>query len=197
MVWVKRTILLLFALSVGALLHYTLPDRDIMHIIGADNRLENIGDGWFYTGGDAATTGSTEKDIRFIRGFLVNGKPMEYRNEDTGWAWPPYLKFDSDTLQTEALGYVSSKDDPQWVIVRHYGWRSNFLSAFPNAVSITPAEGPNQMLIPWFNIAFFALIFGLCIWIYVMVRSFQELTVEPFLAEVEARVSQKSSRMRR
>ena len=46
---------------------------------------------------------------------------MVYRNEDTGWGWPPYFKFDTKNLQTEAADLISSKEEPQWVILTHYG----------------------------------------------------------------------------
>ncbi len=47
---------------------------------------------------------------------------MVYRNEDTGWGWPSYFKFDTANLQTEADDLSSTAarsqmggDDPLWL----------------------------------------------------------------------------------
>jgi hypothetical protein len=97
---------------------------------------------------------ATERDVFFIQTFQTNDKPMIYRNEDTGWGWPPYFKFDTSNLQAEASDLISKKsaETAQWVAVRHYGWRNEFLSIYPNAVAIWPVAGPDARIIPWFNI---------------------------------------------
>jgi hypothetical protein len=136
---------LLIALAAG--LHWSLPSRDIVRITGTDVvRME------------AETTNaqgdrvSVSRDRRLINAVTPSGAPRVYRNEDTGWGWPPYFKFDSANLAAEAEDAVSSRDNPRWMILTHYGWRLTFLSRFPNALSLRPAEGPDQTLIPWFNI---------------------------------------------
>ena len=55
---------------------------------------------------------------------------------------------------------------PHWVVVKHYGWRIPLLSMFPNALAIRDAEGPEESLLPWFNVvllSMMALILGV-IW---------------------------------
>ena len=76
----------------------------------------------------------------------ANGKVMVYRNQDTGLGWPPYLKFDTANLQTEASDAVSTVDAPKWMALRHYGWRNTWLfgGIFPNALSMKPVAGPDD-----------------------------------------------------
>ena len=92
------------------------------------------------------------RDVRFINAKWPDGKDRVYRNEDTGWGWPPYFKFDTASLQTEADDLKSSPENPKWAVVTHYGWRNQLLSIFPNAISIKPVAGPDVRIIPWANI---------------------------------------------
>ena len=48
----------------------------------------------------------------FIQTIKKNGKPMVYRNEDTGWGWPPYFKFDTANLQADAAAARSPPGAP-------------------------------------------------------------------------------------
>jgi len=98
--------------------------------------------------------------VFFIQTFRANDKPMIYRNEDTGWGWPPYFKFNTSNLQAKASDMISKKsaETAQWVAVRHYGWRNEFLSIYPNAVAIWEVEGPDARIIPWFNIIVLVLL---------------------------------------
>ncbi|MBT8457505.1 MAG: DUF1523 family protein, partial [Alphaproteobacteria bacterium] len=115
----------------------------------------------------------------------ANGKPMVYRNEDTGWGWPPYFKFDTANLQTEAADAISPRDAPEWYAVRHYGWRSELLSAFPNAVSMRPVSGPDEFLVPWFNIVFLTILAGFFFWVWRMWVRFRERRIDPVLEDID------------
>lgn len=151
-------------LMVAGFLHYTLPQRDVVLITGTYNRLTTVGANWlFYSTPDVGTAESTTtRDIRFIEAVRPNGKVSVYRNEDTGWIWPPYFKYDSSNLQAEAGNLKSTKAAPQWVAVTHYGWRLPFLSIYPNAVKVKAVAGPDVTLIPWVSIiVLLALAFGL------------------------------------
>ena len=183
--WGLRIFLILI---VGAFLHYTLPQRDIVHVINTYNKNTPIGANWmFYSIEDTGTgveTTSTIRDIRFIDAVYPDGNSVVvYRNEDTGWFWPPYFKWDSSTLQAEAQNLKSDKANPQWVAVTHYGWRLPFFSIFPNAVSIARVDGPNVTLIPWVNIIILSMLaFGLFM-IRRMWMQFRERAVDPVLAD--------------
>jgi hypothetical protein len=153
--WVRITVIALVVLLIGSFLHYTLPQRDIVRIVNAEPVLTEL-DGlnrFFYAAADSGSAGTaTTRDVRFINTISADGRTRVYRNEDTGVFWPPYFKFDSQDLQTEATNLASTEDAPRWVAVTHYGWRSNLFSIYPNAVSITPVAGPDVQLLPWLNV---------------------------------------------
>src|SRR5690606_5576839 len=124
---IKWGLRILVLLAVGLFLHYTLPQRDVVQIINTYNKLTPIGANWMFYSiedvGTGAETTATQRDIRFIEAVFPDGKKvMVYRNEDTGWVWPPYFKWDSSTLQAEATNYRTEKANPQWVAITHYGW---------------------------------------------------------------------------
>lgn len=185
---IKWGLRILAALIVGLFLHYTLPQRDIVRILDTGNRITQIGSNWiFYSIEDTGTGAetSTTRDIRFIDAVYEDGETvMVYRNEDTGWFWPPYFKWDSSTLQAEATNLRSAREAPQWVAVTHYGWRIPLLSAFPNAVSINPVEGPDVTLIPRINIVLLSFLAFLVFMARRMWLQFRERMVDPALADV-------------
>lgn|SRR5690625_1156549 len=175
---IKWTLGLLVLVAIGAALHYALPSRDIVRIVGTEVRLK----------AETRTTsdGSTQirqNDVYFIKTVQPNGKPRVFRNEDNGW----YLKFDSSNLDTKASNLVSTEADPRWVVVRHYGWRIPFFSMYQNAVSIRPATGPDERLFPWLNIV---LIAGILIGIMVLwriIRIVLRRHRDPVVAEIHRR----------
>lgn len=183
---VKWTIRIILFLIVAAFLHYTLPQHDVVTITNTYNRLTTVGsNGIFYASPDSGTAESVStRDIRFIDAAFANGKVMVYRNEDTGWIWPPYFKYDSSNLQAEATNLKSAKSDPQWVSITHYGWRMPIFSIYPNAVKITAVEGPDVRIIPWVNIVFLtALLLG-GLMLRRMWLQFIERAVEPAMDDV-------------
>ena len=184
---IKWGIRIFLLLIVALFLHYTMPQRDVVQIINTYNKNTPIGANWMFysiedTGTGVETTASI-RDIRFIDAVYADGDVMVYRNEDTGWFWPPYFKWDSSTLQAEATNLKSDKANPQWVAVTHYGWRMPIFSIFPNAVKVTPVEGPDVTLIPWVNI----VILGFLAFVILMIRrmwlQFRERMVDPALAD--------------
>ena len=185
---IKWGLRILALVIVGLFLHYTLPQRDIVRIVDTGNRITQIGANWiFYSIEDTGTGAETNttRDIRFIDAVYPDGSSvMVYRNEDTGWFWPPYFKWDSSTLQAEATNLRSTAAAPQWVAVTHYGWRIPLVSAFPNAVSITPVEGPDVTLVPWVNIIILTFLVFMIFMIRKMWQQFRERMVDPTLADV-------------
>lgn len=204
---VKITLKVLAFLMVGALLHYVLPQHDVARITATEiirmdftkyNRL-------FYAQPDSGSQEFATRDIRLINtvkrktwlfGFIPRDAEgvMVYRNEDTGWIWPPYFKFDSSDLQAEASANISTEENPKWVVITHYGWRNRFFSIYPNAVAIKPVSGPDVTIIPWFNIFFFifmgaAWLFGRAMW-----RQFRERMVDPALQSAEEKWDQVDER---
>mgnify|MGYP002622553134 CR=1 FL=1 len=139
--YVKWTLITLLVLLVGSFLHYTLPQNDIVRIVNTENRRIDFGENaWFWASPDVGTAAGATRDVFFIQTVRANGRPMVYRNEDTGWGWPPYFKINSHNLQTRASNLTSTAANPTWVAIRHYGWRNEFLTIFPNAISLREVE---------------------------------------------------------
>ncbi|WP_134014734.1 DUF1523 family protein [Litoreibacter halocynthiae] len=184
--WVKYAIVLIFWLLVLSVLHYTMPQRDVVRVVGTfEQRIDYGENSWFWASGDSGSdvTG-TNRDVLFIQTIQQNGKPMVYRNEDTGWGWPPYFKFDTKNLQTEAADLISTKAAPQWAVLTHYGWRNEFYSIFPNAVGIRPTDDPDATLIPWLNIIILVILAGICLGIFRMLQWFKRSKIDPITDSV-------------
>lgn len=166
-------------------LHYTLPQHDIVRIVGTENRRVDIGsNSIFWSGSEVGMINSTSRDVYFINAVHPNGKTIEYRNEDTGWGWPPYFKFDSSGLNTEAKELTSTQTAPVWVSVTHYGWRNKFFSIFPNAVGLKQVDGPDATIIPWVNIILLIVALVIAFMIRRVWLQFRERTIDPALDDV-------------
>lgn len=182
--WTLRIVAALLALG---FLHYTLPQHDIVKITGTYNRLTTIGseNAWAYASPDTGTAESgTTRDIRFIEAAYPDGDVMVYRNEDTGWIWPPYFKYESSNLQAEAGNLKSDAASPKWVMVTHYGWRLPILSIYPNAVSVREAASPDERVIPYVSIVVIAFLLFAIFMIRRIWAQFWECSVEPVAAEM-------------
>jgi Protein of unknown function (DUF1523). len=60
-----------------------------------------------------------------------------YINEDTGWGFPFYFKFDTADIQSDAA-FHKGEGNVTWI--KSYGWRIEFFSWFPNALQIIKYE---------------------------------------------------------
>lgn len=186
--YVKWTLLALIILFVGSFVHYTLPQRDIVRVVDTYEERQSLS-GWttmFWSGQDSPPVNGVEtRDVQFIQTVTVKGKPMVYRNEDTGWGWPPYFKFDTASLYTEAADATSNKDDPQWVLVTHYGWRSELLSTFPNAIGIKLLDDPDSKGFPWLNVVILVIMAIIVALFRLMWLQFRQRTIDPLVNNVD------------
>lgn len=187
MFYVRWGFTLLVLSLLAMLLHYTLPQHDVVRIVETDTRRVDFGENsifWSNVGsGDAE--GMVNRDVFFIRTVRENGRPMVYRNEDTGWVWPPYFKLNSSNLQTLAQDLVSTdQNNPRWAVVRHYGWRFEPLSIYPNAVAVWEVDGPDYRVTNWFNIVFL-IVFAILIWAAaIRIRRFRERRIDPVIEDI-------------
>jgi hypothetical protein len=177
---VKWTLVILLVVTVGSLLHYTLPRHEVVRIVGVETRLESLG--WnriFYASVPVGQAESGARDVRFIETVQTSGRELVFRNEDTGWIWPPYFKLNASDLQARARDLVSTSADPAWVAVTYYGMRSQILSIYPNALRVRPVEGPDVTIIPWTRIIAFTLLFAVAAWLWFTLRRFNERRARP------------------
>ena len=177
-----------FWVLVAAFFHYTLPQKDIVRITDTENRRIDFGENSiFWASPDSGNdTTPVNRDVFFIQTRRADGSIMVYRNEDTGWGWPPYYKFDTSNLQTEAADLKSTGDAPKWALLTHYGWRNEFFSIFPNAISITPIESPEGgKPIFWVNIVILTLFAMVTYAIWVRWRRFRAARLDPAFEEIQ------------
>lgn len=190
------TLKLLPILFMLGLFHYVLPQHDIVRVTSTEvirqdftsfNRL-------FYAQADSGSAEHPTRDIRlvyterqktFLLGFIKRDARgvMVYRNEDTGWIWPPYFKFDSSDLQAEAAAAVSVDGSEKWAVITHYGWRNKFFSIYPNAIGVREISGPDVRIVPWFNLFFFTFLIVAYFFARAMWRQFRERSVDPLLED--------------
>ncbi|CAB5104596.1 hypothetical protein D3OALGA1CA_4773 [Olavius algarvensis associated proteobacterium Delta 3] len=161
---IKYALWLVLAIVIAGFLCYNLPRTDVVQITGTDTK---------YTGKSGSSKITTDRagkqgggkiqiqDVRFINAITREGNIRVFRNEDTGWGWPPYFKFDSADVTAQAQSFLETNPKP-WVLVRYYGWRIQMLSMFPNAVSMRSVEKTYNHL-PIFNIVFLLLLTGVTI----------------------------------
>lgn len=206
MAYIKWGFLIAVWTVFAGFLHYTLPQYDVVRIVNTYEERQELSD-WtrmFWSTPDSQSQALINRDVQFIQAFRANGDAIVYRNEDTGWNWPPYFKFDTANLYTEANDAISSKDDPEWVAVLHYGWRNEFLSVFPNAISIRPAAGPGDKPLNWVAYGILILLLAVFWALYVRWRRFRRNRIDPVLEDVEDglyaagdAISERSGRLRR
>ena len=196
--YVKWSIIVLFWALVAAFLQYTLPQHDVARISDTyEKRIDPGENSLFWS--NAATGESlnvTGRDVFFIQTRLNDDDVMVYRNEDTGWGWPPYFKFDTANLQAEAADLRSTSAAPQWVVIRHYGWRNEFLSVYPNVVSLRPVDGPDVRIIPWLNIILLTLLVAVVWALYVRWRRFRQARIDPVLDDMGDNLDEAGGRLK-
>ncbi len=205
--WFLTVLGVLFGVIVFLFLDYSLPSRQTVRITDAYNRLTDIGaNAIFYASPDTGTVQNAQgqRDVRFINTARANGKPYVYRNEDTGWIWPPYFKYDSSNLQAEATDFKSDVANPRWVSVTSYGWRISWLSIYPNAISMRPVAGPDVKPFNWPAQIILAVLGAILFLIWRMWNQFRERTIDPAvrsadeaLDRLDASATQAQGRVRR
>ena len=192
--YIKWAFWITFWVFVAGFFHYTLPQHDIARVTDTYEKRIDFGENSIFWAssdvGNATTT--VNRDVFFIQSRLSNDKVMVYRNEDTGWGWPPYFKFDTSNLQAEAADLKSGADEPQWVVIKHYGWRNEFMSIFPNAISVRAVDGTDVRIIPWLNIVILAFFFAVVWAIWVRWRRFRQNKIDPVLEDASDSIANTS-----
>jgi len=154
---VKYALQALFIVLVAAVLHYNLPRTQVAQIIGTDvKRLDSTARG--KSTGNPQGQGVKVRDVRFINAQSQGGKVEVFRNEDTGWGWPPYMKFNSADITAEAQTFATAEGKP-WVLLKYYGWRIHIFDMFPNIISLQQVPRDYNH-IPWFNLVFLLVLAG-------------------------------------
>ena len=183
MYYLRVAIGVLFGIFAFALLDYTLPSKNTVRISNTYNRLTSIPPSatifWASDSTGTVENASGQRDVRFIDTVRPGGNVFVYRNEDTGWVWPPYFKYDSSNLHAEATNLKSPANDPIWVSVTGYGWRMPWMSTYPNAISINPVAGPDDRPMNWPAMVICVVLLVMLALIWRMWAQFQERGLGP------------------
>lgn len=172
----------IFGVLVFLFLDYALPSRHTVRVTNVYNQITDLGwNGIFYASPDTGTvqTADGRRDIRYIATVQPNGRPSVYRNEDTGWIWPPYFKYDSSNLHAIAADSVSTADAPRWMNVTSYGWRVSWATIYPNAISMRQVAGPGDRPLNWPALVILGVMGALLLLLWRMWNQFHERSIEP------------------
>ncbi len=170
---------LVLAALVLAVLHYMLPQWDTVRISETrEVRNESLSSFWCPFG-DAED--QAIRDQSQIQAVTAKGKPSVFRNEDK----TPYLKWNSSDVQTIASNLRSTADAPKWVAIKHYGWRLQFCSEYPNVLKIKEVESADSYVVPWISIGILVILFALYWAIRVRWVRFREDKIDPIFDAID------------
>lgn len=186
MAYIKWTVTILIWLLVAAFLHYTLPRWDVVVISNTESKRERPADVPLFW--SSANPPTEVRDVYYIQAQTEGRKVRVYRNEDTGYGWPPFFKFNTSDLQAEAAGLTSTIANPTWVAVKHYGWRVNLISIYPNVLRIKEVSGPDVRIIPWTSIVILVALAAAFWALRVRWVRFREARLDPVFERVDDRL---------
>lgn len=98
---------------------------------------------------------------RYLVTQTLEGEILRFRNDNTGWSWPPYFKFNASDLAEQGSLFAQSKP-PAPVALRYYGFRLGSSASYPNVVNLTlVSPGPQpRSYFNWFVLAVHFLAFA-------------------------------------
>lgn len=164
--WLKRLGVggaLLVLLAYAVFCAYSLPRHVKVHVTGTEVTRKEVQD---------PEGRLRSRDVRYVMAENLDGSARMFRNQDTGWGWPPYFKFDSGDIAAQANNFATEGRDAV-VLVTYYGFRIRMLSMFPNVLSMREVA-PDHQSIPWFTIFFVLAHVVLAGWVLAVVRSWRE-----------------------
>ena len=146
-----------------AFLDYFLPHHAVLRVVGSEVKR-------FGTKGNtpnAQNPNAPTHDVYYVYAEDLDSKaPRVFRNEDTGWGFPWYFKFNSADLQATAQSIAGERGT---ALFTYYGWRIQMLTLMPNVTKIVRAA-PDASTFPWFNLVFFTVLIGGITWLFFRVR---------------------------
>lgn len=141
----------------GLFAHYYLPRGEVVVLTGTE--VMRFRDGVDEAAGDQERSSGTTRDVRLIYARTPEAKSVRtYRNEDALW----YGKFDSGTLNSvvQSILLDQQKGTEVRVLALSYGWRLEWLSEYPNLISIV-VVGSDYVYWHWHAALVIAILIGL------------------------------------
>jgi hypothetical protein len=155
---IGTVIALLAAAGPVACLDYFLPHHAVLRIVGSETRRPF---------GSSKSDPATHDVFYIYAEDVETKKPRVFRNEDTGWGFPWYFKFNSGDLQAVAQSIAGERGT---ALFTYYGWRIQIFSAVPNVTNIKRAAPDEVPPMTWFNLGFTAVVIGGGIWFTLWIR---------------------------
>lgn len=152
-------IVLLISLVPLSALHYALPQVDVVRIVDTEVKRTDVNPKATQVNDDKRANNTS--DVYYINAVDKNDKPKVYRNEDNWF----YIKVDSANVNTTAQALRSTQDNPVYVAIKHYGWRNEIFSWFPNTLSIKKVDA-DYTHVPVLNIIVLTVLFGFLFFVY-------------------------------
>lgn len=147
-------IVVVFALHVACIgvVNFVMPSYKALNIVGTEvKRMGNDG----FINKEGVANGSV-RDVYFIyTKFAGTKKVIAFRNEDTRWGFPFYMKFNSTDLQAKATAFAKEK---VLVQIKYYGWQIPIFDEFFNVISIEEIKDVSELSNPVFSYIFYILI---------------------------------------
>lgn len=150
-------VLLVTVLVVAGVLSYALPKHVVVNINGTEVKRMNNAEG-AVNAQNAYERGT--RDVYFINASSLDKTEVyTFRNEDTKFNFPWYLKFDSAEVQSRSqlIGAGSNQAQRPYALITYYGWRVPMFSWFPNAVDVQAWESAEKPF-PIFNTVFLSVL---------------------------------------
>jgi hypothetical protein len=158
--WTGGLVLLVLYIGFWA---YALPGRMKVHITGTEVTRKDV---------QNAEGQLRTRDVRYIMAEDLDGEAHMFRNQDTGFGWPPVFKFNSGDLAAEAQAYATDHRN-EIVLIKYYGFRIRVLSLFPNALSMETVQADYQP-VPWETFLLVFLHFVLIVGGWILLRDRRE-----------------------
>lgn len=182
-----------FALVIGAhilvlcAINFAMPSYKALNIVGTEvKRMDNDG----FINKDRVTSGVI-RDVYFIYARYANSDDVvNFRNEDTRWGMPFYLKFNSADLQARAVSFAEEK---ALVQVKYYGWRIPMFNEFFNAISVKKIADESELAMPIFSYIFYILTLISLVWCILFLRKKLSDDEPAFVASTPSQVQNFSS----
>lgn len=149
---IRTLLVLLVAAPVVTFFHFFLPRSIIVAVTSTDvRRLDNDNN----QVGQSDKPGTDTRDVFFINTTVPGTDEVAvFRNEDTGFGWPFYFKFNDSDINAKAAKLAADK---AYAKVTYYGFRIQLFSMWPNVVSIERANLGDSTF-PWGRLIFLVVV---------------------------------------
>lgn len=184
MCWFLIVLGVLFGIMLFLFLDYLLFLKQMVWIINIYNCLIDIGvNVIFYVLFDMGMVQNVvgQCDVCFIDMVCFNGKFYVYCNEDIGWIWLFYFKYDSLNLYVVVIDWCLMVVVLEWVSIILYGWWVLWMLIYFNVILVKLVVGFDVWFFNWFVVIILLVMGVLLMLIWCMWNQFCECSIDLML----------------